>query len=1118
MGQDNIHVEKNFEKYISKKLASLESCEGWRVSPDDTGFDPDTALYMPDFIEYLSGVSPDKAKKMKENFGVNWESNLRIALVKSLENEGTVMTLRNGFPIAGYQTIDCSGHYPEDPRLDRPKLLYEKNILRVMHQVHYQTAGSKSLDFVFFINGIPVATAEVKTEFTQTVQDAIEEYQKERKPIEPGTKRKNYLLMYKRGAVVHFAISEDEIYMCTNLEGNKPLFLPFNQGNNGHAGNPPQGPDSDEYPTGYFWNSICKKENWVKIFHNFIFEKSEKKEDITGRVKTINTQLFPRYHQWSCVTRVIDDVKEKGVGQRYLIEHSAGSGKTETISWIAHDLIRLADENGEKVFSSVIVVTDRVGLDTNIKKTIKQLKKTAGVVAMIGGDDEKKSSKSKNTELFKALKEKRDIIVVTLQTFPYALDIVAKEKCLEGTNFAVLIDEAHSSQGGSYAGTMNEALKLAAAKKKKSQEGFDADDVTDEDAINAFFEMVQSNRTMPENVSFFAFTATPKAETKTLFGRLGDTVDPATDKAIPESFGLYPMRQAIEEGFILDVLPGYMHYHTAYRLREDIVTDKLVDESVALRTIARWKALHPTNVTSKAEFIIEHFVKNVSTMLDGQAKAMIVTSGRPAVVRYKYAIDAYLKKHPEYDRSKIAAHLQFKVPGEPLVAFSEKVNGSKCIMPEDEYLEDNPFAIIDKDFDYTEKNINNLGYQSVENAFDTSLNRLLIVANKFQTGFNQPKLCAMYIDKSISNDIEIVQTYSRLNRTHTGKDRVYIIDFVNKPEKVFRAFKTYDKGAIMEKPQNLEIVYDIKKKLDVSDTYTNSEYEEYKNARYQSIVALEEDKDVYRQRLYKSVAAPADRWLSAYKSQQNAYFTWKKLSKETEKSGDKELIKQVKERLDEIGKDMDDLMDFRKRLQKYCSAYTYISQIIDFGDPDLEIFYGFAKLLNHRISGTTLDEIDMKNLVLEKYSINKADIIGVDEKGVNPLRPMRANSKAKSSKQESLKELIIRINEIWGSEVSPITGARTINAIADYVASDDVSRIQIRNSSNSKDAIIADGRLDNIIKLAAISLKNNDFTELSEKILSDPQALKPLATIIYDLVDTKHRLDITELSDYLEKR
>lgn len=1120
---DRIHLEVNFEAYITKKLAMLEG-DCWRVSNHDAGFDPNTALYLPDFIEYVSITAPEKVEKMQKAFSANWENNLKLQLVKSLETRGTVLTLREGFAMAGYQTIICSGHIPDDPRLPKLKDFYDKNILRVMRQVHYQTAGNKSLDLVFFVNGIPVATAEVKTEFTQSVQDAILEYQNERKPIEPGTNRKNFLLTYKRGAVVHFAISEDEIWMCTDLTPKQPKFLPFNKGTeDGHAGNPPVQEGDTDYPTGYFWNDICRKDNWLRIFHNFVFEEVSKKEDITGRIREQKTQIFPRFHQWDVVTKCIEDVKQFGVGQKYLIEHSAGSGKTETITWIAHELIRLMEDNGERKFSSVIVVTDRVGLDTNIKGTIQQLKKTMGLIEMVGGDAEHRTSGAKSKQLAKALHDKREIIVVTLQTFPFALEAIAEDPELTGANFAVLIDEAHSSQEGTFSSKMKSALKYASKKEKVKT---DEEKATDEEAINAYFLQMQDAKLMPTNVSFFAFTATPKAETKTIFGRPGKRIDEKTGQNIPESFHLYPMRQAIEEGYILDVLKGYMPYKTAYKLKEDVVPENVVDERTAIRTIAHWENMHPTNVMSKAEFIVEHFVKNVAKLLDGQAKAMVVTSSRASVIRYKYAIDAYIKAHPEYDKEKIEKRLQFTVPGDPLVAFSGKVLGEHAITPEDEhvveeydYLKENPFAQIRRNYDYTEENMNNLGYQSIESAFDKPERRMLIVADKFQTGFNQKKLCAMYIDKRISNDIEIVQTYSRLNRTFPGKDKVFVIDFVNDPTIVVNAFKKYDTGAKMESAQKLEIIYEIKDYLDKAGIYSQEEFNAYKLAKYKSMTEVDETrKDSYRTNIYNLVAAPAERWNSALRTQQNAYNTWREILDRAKEIDDKDTVQQADVQLKNIQDEIDKLMTFRKKLKRYSSAYEYITQIVDLGEPDLEVFNSFAKLLSHRLDGISVDEIDISSLVLSDYMIKSlADKVIVPGENTT-LKPMTAGGPGKAGRKDSLRAIVAKINEIWGDDVSLDVGARTINAIADYVASDDVSRIQIQNTTNSKEAVIADGRMESIIQHAALSLKNNEFGALADKIIADPQTWRPLADVIYDLIDKNKRIDMPELMEYLKSK
>jgi type I restriction enzyme R subunit len=511
-------------------------------------------------------------------------------------------------------------------------------------------------------------------------------------------------------------------------------------------------------------------------------------------------------------------------------------------------------------------------------------------------------------------------------------------------------------------------------------------------------------------------------------------------------------------------------------------------------------------------------------LLDGQAKAMVVTSSRASVIRYKYAIEAYIKAHPEYDKEKIEKRLQFTVPGDPLVAFSGKVTGKMAIMPEDEhiveevdYLKDKPFAQIRRDYDYTEDNMNNLGYQSIESAFDKPESRILIVANKFQTGFNQKKLCAMYIDKHINNDIEIVQTYSRLNRTFPGKDKVFIIDFVNDPNIVVNAFKKYDTGAEMESAQRLEIIYEIKEYLDQAEVYTQDEFEAYKVAKYKSMTDVNETrKDSYRTKIYNLVSVPADRWNSALKAQQTAYSMWRGVMDKAKETGDKETTQQAEVQLKNVQDEIDKLMTFRKKLKRYSSAYEYITQIVDLGEPDLEVFSSFAKLLSHKLDGISVDEIDISSLVLSDFKLKSLSdrVILPDDNTV--LKPMTTGGKGKGGRKDSLKVIVAKINEIWGNDVSTDVGARTINAIADYVASDDVSRIQIQNTTNSKEAIIADGRMERIIQLAAIALKNNEFGALADKIIADPQTWRPLADIIYDLVDKNKRIDMPEFMQFIK--
>lgn len=1116
-----IHQEAPFERYISRKVAGLEG-SGWELSPDDTGFDADDALVFEDFAAWLEKTAPEKLEKLQREKGERWKDHLRRALVKSLEKNGTVLTLRKGFQMAGYQTVECMAGYPDDERVPGARERYDANILRFMHQVHYQTAGGKSVDFVLFVNGIPVATGEVKTELTQTVQDAIDEYTEERKAVEPDGGRKNPLLMYKRGAVVHFAVSEDEVWMCTNLgpfpsKAAKPRFLPFNLGRDGGAGNPdaPEG----EYKTHYLWDTILRRDNWLSIFDRFVFEEVEDRQDATGRWRKSATQIFPRYHQFDAERKILADAREHGPGRRYLIEHSAGSGKTETISWCAHDLARLRREDGEKMFSSVVVVTDRLSLDQNIKKTISQLSKVTGQVVMIGRDEKGNAvaDSSKSSQLVEALRQKREIVVVTIQTFLYAWPDIAALPELSGAGFAVIVDEAHSSQEGSSAASLKTAFN-AAADKLKFEAMLDFDDAADdEDVMNAYFAQMQASNLMPPNVSFLAFTATPKAETKTLFGTPTGKEDDKGNQVMG-SFHLYPMRQAIEEGYIIDPLTGYVPLKTLSKI-EDVSEDadgRLVDERKAKRKIAKWRSLHPTNVMEKAKWIIDHFVDNVAPLLGGEAKAMIVTSGRPEVVRYKYAIEAYMRSRPDLDPAKVEPKLRFKVPGEPLVAFSQKVLGGKCVLPEDEYLKDNPFALIERDYEYTEANMNPRGQGSVERAFDRPESRLLIVANKFQTGFDQKKLVALYVDKPLGNAIEIVQTYSRVNRTCSGKDRVFVVDFVNDPETVLAAFKTYDKGARMNAAQDPDVVYELKEALDGADVYATRDLEEFKEALYRSKgAAVEGESDAYRAALYSAVSGPAEIFRERYAAAKDSYETWLECAHRAEEAGDEEEAERAKRSADEAAGTVASLSTFRKKLSKYCSAYTFMSQALDYGDPDLEVFYGFAKLLGHRIAGTSLDDVDMRGLVLKDFRISAQKLPNkVDGAELMPMGPGGSGS---APKRDTMAKIVEKLNRTWGDEGDPIVKARAVNAVSDVVAADAVTSTQITNTNNTKEAVLADGRLRNIVIRALMSMMSNELGDLAEQALDDPQAIEPLAEQVYDLIAQGKRYDIAELAAYLAK-
>lgn len=525
-------------------------------------------------------------------------------LAQALDKEGTVHILRHGVKIAGAGEISLSEGLPEDTRDPSAWDRYNANILRVVPQLKYRPGSTLAIDLVFFINGLAVATVEVKTDFTQSASAAVEQYKNDRLPVDPTTSRVEPLLIFKRGAVVHFAMSDSDIQMCTKLDGQNSYFLPFNQGRDGRAGNPIR--EDGEYPVAHFWEQVCQRDNWLRIFHGFVYTEKKDVVDVAGNHSRKETQIFPRFHQWKAVTRMIDDAKAKGPGQSYLCEHSAGSGKTSTIAWTAHDLIRLRTDAGVNLFHSVIVVTDRTVLDKQLQYAVQQIDHQKDLIAAIG---EKDSGVSKSKELAEALERGTPIIVVTIQTFPYAMEQILTNGKLADRNFAVIIDEAHTSQTGTAASKLQATLALRDA---KAMEGL---------TVEELLEKIQSSRVRPNNVSYFAFTATPKHATLTLFGTRPDPGKPASkEDNLPVSFDKYPMRQAIEEGFILDVLQGYLPYKTAFNMAEPEKDGKRVEGKAAKRALAKWLSLHATNVTQKVEFIVEHFAANVAPLLGARLR------------------------------------------------------------------------------------------------------------------------------------------------------------------------------------------------------------------------------------------------------------------------------------------------------------------------------------------------------------------------------------------------------------------------------------------------------------------------------------------------------------------
>lgn len=1072
---DTAHQEKHFEAYVVSKLKA----QGWKIG-DTLKYDTERALYADDLIAWLEATQPEKWAKLKKDNGERARDVLMDRLAKALEQHGTMHVLRNGFSIAGCGHIDLTEAAPEDKRNDTVLKRYAANILRVVPQLEYHPTRKLAIDLVLFINGIPVATVELKTDFTQSAEAAMEQYKTDRLPYDPKTKRREPLLTFKRGAVVHFAMSDSDIQMATKLDGENTVFLPFNQGNDGHAGNPPR--KDKEYPVAYFWESICQRDAWLRIFHSFVYVEKKDVVDLKGNWSKKETLIFPRYHQWESVNAMIADARANGPGMQYLADQSAGSGKTSTISWTAHDLVKLRRDNGEAIFNSVIIVTDRNVLDGQLQDAVKQIDHQFGVIAAI---DRQKSSKSKSKQLAEALLANTPIIVVTIQTFPYAMEAIVTEKSLKDKSFAVIIDEAHASQTGSTAAKLQTALAMSGKGKMSTL------------TVEELLEVLQKSRARPKNISYFAFTGTPKHSTLMLFGRPADPSRPASKTNRPEPFRRYPMRQAIEEGFILDVLKGYVPYKTAFNMAKQVGDIKRVSGKAAKRALAQWMSLHPTNVTQKVQFIIEHFHRNVEYRLDGKAKAMVVTSSRAAAVRYKKGFDKYIEKHPEYAGIR------------SLVAFSGKLTGKQVMHSDDERIGGEVF-VVDEGEEFTEVSMNpDVAGQDLRLAFERPEYRVMLVADKFQTGFDQPKLVAMYVDKKIANDVEIVQTFSRLNRIAPGKDEIFIIDFVNDPANVRRAFAMYDDGAQIDDIQDLNVVYEIKEALDAQGLYEADDLAAFKEARFKTIRDITQAQEPQHKALYAATERPTRLFNQRLKMLREAVNTWEAAFEKAHSQGDKAGMKTADHHRREHADQIKTIMTFKAGLGRFCRTYAYIAQLVDFGDPELENFAAFAKLLQKRLNGEPPETVDLKGLVLTGFDIKNKDDVAEAEDDPPVLKPIGPGTGGgKGDDPHYLHEIIDRLNRLFGDATPLRDQATFVNHIVSIARENDVVMAQVENNTREQ---ALKGNLPGAVQQGVVRALTSHQKLATLVLKSDRQAMSALTDVIYELIKERRDIDLDDL-------
>lgn len=1072
------------ERIFQDDIINQMLANGWHLGQPES-YNRESALYEQDVLTFVKETQPKEWEKFCKVFPIDSERHFLDALVTQLKKAdinstnqasrtyGTLGVLRHGLKIRNARFSFCQ-FKPEHDLNPDTLIRYQQNICRIVPELVYSpyataeylaATGKASkkwrIDLVLFVNGLPVSTLELKSEFKQAVENAVKQYKRTRLPKDPATKKIEPLLAFKRGALVHFAVSQYEVYMSTKLAGDDTFFLPFNKGTSeGGAGNDiPE--HADRYATDYLWNEVLTPDNLLNIIGRFIHLQIEEKEDWEGRKSKKETLIFPRYHQWNVVTKLINAAVEEGTGNKYLIQHSAGSGKSNSIAWTAHQLSTLYDANGNKQFHSVIVVTDRTVLDDQLQDTIYQFEHADGVVGRINN---KEGDGSKSEKLAQALETSQPIIIVTIQTFPFVLRAIENSTSLKERSYAVIADEAHSSQSGSTARQLKEVLM--------TDEADDDSELTSEDILDATI----AARRGSANLNYYAFTATPKAKTLELFGRLPNPDLPASKQNKPEAFHVYSMRQAIEEGFILDVLKNYTNYQVAYQLAQKIeAADKEVDSKKAKVKLNQWVRLHEYNISQKVKVIVEHFKDNIMGLLGGQAKAMVVTSSRKEAVRYKLAFDKYVT---EKGYQSIRA----------LVAFSGEV----------EFNPNDPDAVALLDQKFTEKSMNPDLKQDMRKAFDTDSYQLMLVANKFQTGFDQPKLCAMYVDKKLGG-VECVQTLSRLNRTYPGKAEsgTFVLDFFNDPQDVLDAFQPYYQTAELTDVTNPDIVFELFEKLRTSGIFLWNEVEQFCDAFFtknKSNAAI------------SNICKPAvDRWQKRYSSAVEAYIQAKEMFERTKKTGDAVLIANAENSFKDCKQEKDRLEIFKKDLGSFTRFYEFMSQIVDYDDKELEKLSLYARHLRPLLREKVIDEddIDLANVVMSHYRLSKIrqqDIKLQEDSADYKLEPNSdvGTAKAKDKKEEFLSQILERLNEVFITD--NLTDKDMVNyayTVRDKLSENSAVMTQIANNTPEQAML---GDFPKAIDDAILS-SGEAHQEQMMQLLSDPMKTAAFARVIFDMLN-----------------
>lgn len=904
--------EKAFESAIESHLV-----EHGGYSSALGNYSRELAYFPETIFHFIQNTQPNAWKELETIHGEDTKLKFQQRLFKELDNRGMLDVLRHG--ITDYGVRFKLAYFKPASNLNPETLdLYKQNVLSVTRQVHYSTKNNNSVDLLLSLNGLPVATVEIKNLFTgQNVENAKRQYKDDRDPNE-------LLFQFKKRALVHFAVDTEEVWMTTKIDGKHTKYLPFNQGHEKGAGNPP---NPNGHRTAYLWEDVWARDSWLEIIGKFI-HLERKTIEIGNRSMKKETMIFPRYHQLDVVRKMVVSALEQGPGNNFLVQHSAGSGKSNSIAWLSYQLGSLHSEEDKRIFDSIIVVTDRRVLDSQLQDTIYQFEHRQGVVQKIDKD---------STQLAEALEVGTNIIITTLQKFPFVLDKIGD---LPKRNYAVIVDEAHSSQGGETAKKMKEVLTIIDM-DKMIRENIEEYQVGDED--QDFEDEIRNSmlvRGKQPNLSFFAFTATPKPKTLEVFGRIDQDGQ-------PEPHHLYSMRQAIEEGFILDVLQNYTTYKTYFRLSKAIEDDPNLNKKKAAIAIARFLSLHPHNIAQKTEVMIEHFRQCVMPKIGGKAKAMVVTSSRPHVIRYKEAFDKYLADKGYTDIKALVA----------FTSFTDRETG----------------------ITYSESEINKFGERELPSKFATDEYQLLLVAEKYQTGFDQPLLHTMYVDKKLAG-VHAVQTLSRLNRIYPGKEETFVLDFVNTEEDILAAFQPYYEKTSLTGTTDPNKLYDLKTQIDDYQIIWESEVDLFARAFFKSQSQRTRQDHA---RLNSAIDPAVDRFRA--------------LPEDEEKE------------------------NFKNAVTVFTRTYAFLAQIMPFGDIDLEKFYAYARHILTKLPKRSQsemyklqDEVALEYYRLQKIKEGQILLQKDSDSALDPLS--EAGDRKEKEILAKLSEIIDILNKRFGTE------------------------------------------------------------------------------------------------------